>query len=210
MKTQYLNKHFPRKFIFSLLALMIIGSNMSFGQSKTNANFKNLLKTDISILGDFGIGLSYELAMKKNSTIEFSGGLGAVYGIVNGQSGARLGRYDYGYYLQSQYKYFYNLRKRIKKGKTTKNNSGDYLGISFRLTTRDITRWENSAIIFPNTTGHTSLFWGFQRPIDNRFLFDFNIGGHHVFDFESRQTRLFPIAQLRFSFIISLPKIIRN
>lgn len=203
MKNIYWRKLFLAKIIPCLLILTNIGLKDAIGQSDTTQSspLKKILKAEILIGSHPGIGVAYEIPIGKRSIAEFSTGIGAVFGITNEKSGAVFGRHHYAYYFQVQDKLYYNLEKRKEKEKTLLNNTGNYIGASFKWTSRRINYWDNHPEIFANHVGHISFFWGLQRPIGKAVLVDFNLGATCIFDFETKRYEVIPLLKLRFSYI---------
>lgn len=100
-------------------------------------------------------------------------------------------------FLDVQYKRFINLKKREAKGKTTFNNSGNF--VSLRFLTRgesiseNVTRTSNYDFAIGST-------WGIQRSLGEKFHFLFDLGPVYYFDTEGTGN-VFPlIIQLNFGY----------
>ncbi len=82
-------------------------------------------------------------------------------------------------FLDVQYKYFYNFKKRQNKNRTIKNNSGNF--ISLRLISHGPSIMENinRTSDFDFAFGPT---WGIQRKYGKNFHFLFDVGPQYYFD----------------------------
>ena len=71
--------------------------------------------------------VEYETAISENSTLDLNLGFGIGY-----HDSAYLDEAEYGVYpnFQAQYRYYYNLKKRLEKGKKISENSGNYIALS--------------------------------------------------------------------------------
>lgn len=71
-------------------------------------------------------GLEYELGIGNSSTLDFSLGTGfALRGAS--EQGVDFGAYPF---LKGQYRYYYNMDRRLAKGKNIAGNTGNYFGIN--------------------------------------------------------------------------------
>lgn len=174
------------------LAVLAGFLNPTFGQTtKTDFNLTSLAKID---LGLQGIGFSYEPNILNKMTIDLSAGAGGGYDISEGSLS-----YDVlkpALYFSLTPKYFYNLNARIKKGKNTQFNSGNYFGIRLKLVTPlkrkdDLIR--NSLL--------TNIHWGMQRAIGGHWLFNTHIGVGYARDLEYNVGTIYPSLDLKFAYI---------
>lgn len=84
-------------------------------------------------------------------------------------------------FLDIQHKWFTNLEKRHKKGKSTESNSGNF--ISMRLLIRGESITEN-VIRTTNTDFAIGPTWGIQRNFANNWNLLFDVGPIYYFDTE--------------------------
>jgi len=84
-------------------------------------------------------------------------------------------------FLDVQHKWFTNLEKRDKKGRTTDNNSGNY--VSMRLLIRGESIAEN-VVRSTNTDFAVGPTWGIQRNFAKNWNLLFDLGPIYYFDTE--------------------------
>ena len=118
-------------------------------------------------------GIDFELGLFKNQTI--TGGLGL--GLAYYEEG-----YAFGLALNTEYRYYYNFKKRIRKDKTISGNSGNYIGgaraIFFDqlILATDIPR-DNFNI------GYYGAIYGLQRTFEKGLNIDVSTGvGYYLGD----------------------------
>ncbi len=92
-------------------------------------------------------------------------------------------------FLDLQQKWFYNFNKRIKKNKTVKNNSGNFISARFKTKGPSIAENVTRTSDFDFAFGPT---WGIQRSYGENFHLLFDIGPQYYFDTEGNGN-IFPI-----------------
>ncbi len=121
-------------------------------------------------LGVFPTGLSYsrEIPIAKRSTVEGSAGISLTYYIDN--FGVQLGT-D----LSVDYKFYYNIGSRERKGKNTAGNSGSFVGATAYSNLFPLNKLEQSNNKSFQFGG--AIFWGIRQQIkDSGFQVNF-LGG---------------------------------
>ncbi|WP_298487844.1 hypothetical protein [uncultured Maribacter sp.] len=142
----------------SLLFLCITMPIVSIAQSSKNVE-DNQFK--INFLAP---ALNYEVGIQKNSTLSFE--LGTGFAI---RGGSEVGT-DFGFYpyLDGQYNYYYNLNRRIAKGKNIALNTGNYVAIK--------TSYYSGNSILGDLDGNNYFFagpiYGLQRTYKSGFNFE--------------------------------------
>ncbi len=154
------------KHIF-LLILLFSGIHLS-AQNKTPSGSKSSQRDtenqfSINLLPP---SLEYEISVGNKSTIDLLAGSGFLY---------RYNFEDFGLeffpLFQAQYRYYYNFARRLKKGKTINNNSGNYVTASLFL------EFNNSEL-----RGLIGPAWGLQRVYGRHFKLNFNVGEGYGFN----------------------------
>jgi len=108
--------------------------------------------------------LNYEIGIQRNSTLCFELGTGFA---LRGGSEVRT---DFGFYpyLEGQYNYYYNLDRRIAKGKNIALNTGNFIAIK--------TSYSNGKPILGDLYGNNYFFigpmYGLQRTYKSGFNFE--------------------------------------
>lgn len=72
-------------------------------------------------------------------------------------------------------KYYYNLKRREIDGKSTKNNSGNYVSIDFKYLPDWFSVFNKDNIPTPNSIGIIPT-WGIRRNFSENFNYEFNVG----------------------------------
>ena len=152
-----------------LCVTVILFYSNSFAQEtspQTNSQFSaNLLMPS----------LEYELSTGTNSTIDLLLGAGFAYRKTNGKS-------DYAVFpsFQAQYRYYYNLNKRLEKGKKVSENSGNYITALAQFTSgKPILGGLTSKADYGIVIGPA---WGLQRVYNSGFKLNLNLGAGYAFN----------------------------
>ncbi len=126
-------------------------------------------------------GIVYETPVSSNSTISINAGIG-YNGSYPNLSDTRQSGFQYAIapFLDLQFKRFYNLQKRDRMDKTTRNNSGNFISLRFRMRGKSIDDNFSRKAPFDFAFGPT---WGIQRTYGGFHLL-FDIGSQFYFDSE--------------------------
>ncbi len=175
------------KYIFTLLLLFII----------FHSNSQDKKITEPVLTGTFlSPGLTYEIPVGKLTTIKFRAAMEAGFSYA---SGIIVGpRYSFSFIptLTGEYRYYYNIEKRMKANKNSRYNSANYFAVVAKYGTSYTTYHMEDGSTLKNTTEVTNvgIVWGLQRNYRNRFSLDFNIG----------PSLLYPLLYEQFGFIGNL------
>ena len=153
-----------------LSVTFILFSLHSFGQEtspQTNKQFSiNLLMPS----------LEWEVSLSQNSTIDLLAGTGFGYAKTL-DSDSQFGIFPA---FQSQYRYYYNLEKRSRKGKKNSENSGNYLAAV------GMVQSANPIIGDMDLIGDYGVLigpaWGLQRVYNSNFKLNLNLGAGYGFN----------------------------
>lgn len=147
------------KRILPCLCLLI--SLTSFAQETSNQFSLNFLMPS----------LEYETAISKNSTIDAIVGFGFGY-----HEASYLDKPEYGIYpqFQTQYRHYYNLKKRLERGKKTSENSGNYIALSANFSSGDPIIGDMR--LNKDYSGFVGPLWGLQRVYNSNFKLNLNLG----------------------------------
>lgn len=143
-----------------LVFLCLLSGAVTSGQTSTENQFSlNLLIPSAE----------YEFSLTESSTLDFYAGIGFVYRKVFDES-----HYSIFPEVMVQYRYYYNLDKRLEKGKNVANNSGNY------LTAVALISGGNALIGDLNDVNGTSVLlgpaWGLQRVYGKHFKLNLYLG----------------------------------
>lgn len=146
-----------------LVVLFTVTFYCAFGQdSFVN---KNLYKVNLltpSIESELGLTKKTTLDLKLGTGLQISGGTG------------RKTDWSFFPFAELQYRYFYNLEKRVSKNKRTTNNSGNYVALSTAI--------HSGKSMFGNANYAEKYFagigpvWGMQRSYKSGFSLNLSGG----------------------------------
>ena len=140
-------------------------------------------------------GLEYELGLTSSTTLDLRVGSGFAY--RKGTFGEGFGVFPV---FNVQYRHYYNLEKRLEKGKNISDNSGNYIALSGAVQS-------GKPIIgdLEYTEGYFGVIgpvWGLQRYYGSGFKLDLNLGGGYAFN-ESGGSFFSPIIGIKLGWRIS-------
>ena len=121
-------------------------------------------------------GLEYETAVSNNSTISLR--LGTGFGYASGT----YRETEFGIFLnvRGQYRYFYNLEKRLRKEKNISNNSGNYFGLHTAFSNGNPIIGEMETVA--DYSGLVGPVWGIQRVYNSSFKLNLLLGAGYGFN----------------------------
>ncbi len=153
-----------------LLLLWLFSSLTCLGQDELQSIFR---------INALSPGLELEMPISKTSTLAINPGIG-INGSYANLSYANSGiLYFISPFIDVSYKEFYNIDKRLAKGKSIAGNAGDYVGIRLLSNFKEF-KAEN-IIRKDNVDFALGPVWGIQRALGNiHFLFD--VGPVYYFD----------------------------
>lgn len=135
------------------------------GQTDTSKLKSSQLKANLNFIG---ASASYELRIARNTTLYTEA---MIDGGFNWSS-----NFGWGYALTpgvaAQVRQYYNLRKRESRGKSIRNNAGNFftLGLQYRFDPIAYDKINNNAMLVFTPA------WGFQRNLGKRFSFETLLG----------------------------------
>jgi hypothetical protein len=152
-------------------------------------------------LGLQGIGISFELPVQRNLTIEFSGGFGGGYDLTTGSLSYDWDLTDPCVYLSVNPRYYYNRDKRQRKGKKSILNAGNYIGLRAKYTAVSLIQGTTSDAFLIN------LHWGMHKPIGRKWTINGHAGVGSAFNFTDIVApvswQIYPAAELKFSYTLN-------
>lgn len=170
-----------------LYILLLSLPNYAQDSIKVSSNmFKlNILRT----------GLAYEKSVSKLSTINLDANFTPFFKKEN----SGIGSPKFFLNFNGHYRYYYNLEKRLKKGKNISGNSGNYLalGSSYYFKSLD----ESRAVSF-NDGFSTSAVWGLQRTYKSGINININTGIGYNFNKQTINSKIKPIINFTIGWVI--------
>jgi len=191
--------------LLMVLAIFSLNGRAQHAEPAPSANLDKLLKIE---LGLHGVGLSCELPLNYRWVIDLSTGLGGGYYV----SKTDVSRFNSSFiindpvaYFKSEFKYYYSRSKRLSKRKQIRNNTGNYIAFQSKYTTRRVFNdndWDR--IYSPlNRTLLNEIHWGIQRPMGQKFLFNFHVGLGYASDFDFKSSWTYPALGVKFAYILA-------
>jgi hypothetical protein len=158
-----------------------------------------LTRLDLSLQG---IGAGFERRLGKACLLDLAMGVSVGgYNINSGSIEYNWIPSEPAFYVSFTPRFFYNLRKREERGNDTRLNSGNFIGLRLKYTTRSIVENTNiyDAILL-------NIHWGLQRSLGARWSFSTHFGIGYAIDATDLQntgSTWYPAIDLRFSRILS-------
>lgn len=183
-----------------LIAVALLSSMPLIAAAQKDSLPDNGLKP-LQIKGNLilpGIGMSLERKLSPKTTLHAEIDLmGSYYYTYSSYYGG-----DWGYELvpavRLEERFYYNLRKRLARGKSMRNNSGNFLAVSgsyfFGPVANRNMRSQWSFSLQP--------LWGMQRGVGKHFSFDARFGLGPVYYSDVRRWEVQPRAQLMLGYVI--------
>ncbi|UZO80832.1 DUF3575 domain-containing protein [Aquimarina sp. ERC-38] len=146
----------------------------------------------------FTPSLDYEIGISNNSTLGFNLGTGLIYttGDFRGEA--------YGIFLtfSPYYRYYYNFKRRIRKGKNINQNSANYVGITSSIVPGTVVI--GNIDISENYVAQIGAVYGFQRTYWKRLNLglDFGVG----YAFSNLGHSVVPILNFNLGYVFSTNK----
>ncbi|SEN91077.1 hypothetical protein SAMN05216436_1254 [bacterium A37T11] len=150
------SKSFLRKFLF--IAILVTFGIKSQGQETASPS----LQKAQFIINIISPSFSYEARLGRKTSLALKAGVG--FGVTyDSYDGGQIDG-DFWPYLMADYRYYYNLDKRVIKGRSTSHNSGNFVALS---------AWYSNQIPNPLSIGKEYAWsagpvWGIQRTYWNR------------------------------------------
>jgi hypothetical protein len=180
-----------------LLTVSLLFISLTFAQSDKNVEEQQF---KINFINP---GLEYELGIAKNQTITL--GLGLQFSAV-----ATTNHFYYAFLpaINAQYRYFYNMDRRLSKDKTISGNSGNYLAASATMFTADVIIGNIDS--GSGTAGFVGPVYGIQRTYRKGFNFNLEFGVGLYFasdaDFQSVDTGFGPTLSFSLGWVLGKNK----
>lgn len=141
-------------------------------------------------------GVEMETGLSQNTTLDLR--LGTGFGYASGM----FRETAFGVYpnFTVQYRYYYNLAKRVKEEKDISYNSADYFALNGGL-------YGGDPLIGDLRMSHDissvlALVWGLQRTYNGGFKLDFNLGGGLGFE-DNGKSFFAPLMRIRLGWLLT-------
>ena len=177
-----------------LLVFMSLFISEIFAQ-KSNTTLYSFPKVE---LGFQGMGVGYEIALGGKTLIDVNAGLGGGYTVNTGVN-YEWGFIDPAFYAITEFRYYYNLPKRLSKNRNMGNNAGNYVGAQVKYATSEI--FNIATNISLHNTLLTEVHWGIQRNLGKKFLFNLHLGLGYAYDYYWDTGGLYVAFGVKFGFM---------
>ncbi|MBY0478684.1 MAG: hypothetical protein K2Q24_13640 [Chitinophagaceae bacterium] len=180
--------------MIKIILVLIVSGLLHTANAQTpppKTKLSSFIKSD---LGLQGIGFTYEHGMGKHFSTDGSLGVGGGYNIAEG-----FIEYQFlkpALHFSVNPKFYYNLEKRINKGKSAKYNSGNYFGARLKY---NLPLYNRTDII--RTSILTNIHWGIQRAIGHHWTLNSLFGIGYASDIEYGFGTVFPAIDFKCSYI---------
>lgn len=152
-----------------LAGTLFFSTSAIFGQ-QTNAQTENQLTANLIMPS-----LEWEISTGEKSTVDFTAGTAFAYRRSGSQSGYALFPV-----FNAEYRYYYNLNKRMERGRKTSDNSGNYFGAISSITGGNpILGSLTNAADYEVFIGPS---WGLQRAYNSGFKWNLSLGAGYGFN----------------------------
>ncbi|GIQ60679.1 DUF3575 domain-containing protein [Flavobacterium collinsii] len=177
-----------KKYLFLFLSFLII--NVIQAQDEAPSVEKNQFKINM-----ISPGFVYEHGFTAKNTLysEISLGVGYSYNSFYNESNVYFSPL-----ISEQFRHYYNLEKRTKKGKRTAHNSANFFALNAQYNFRTVSTNERYRERVPSTT--LAVLWGLQRTYNRKFNMEFNLGpGINI---DKYDTEFVPVANFTLGWVI--------
>lgn len=164
--------------------------------SSKDTPLKSLTKLD---LGFGGVGFSYEPRLSNKMTIDLSAGVGGGYSVSEDRVDYRWDLLQPSIYFIVNPKLYYNRQRRINKGKSVLNNSGNYFGLRIKYTTESI----SSGNYYARDAALVNLHWGMQRAVGKKWIFNAHAGLGYAGDIGTGFGTPYPALDVKFAYLFT-------
>ena len=179
--------------IFVLISMLTVSIGAQEEEDKVDVlKMEKLWKLD---LGFTGVALSYDLPFSSSFLMETSLGVGPAYTVCNGTYEATYDFVDPALHLALAGDWYYNRSQRLAKGKSILHNSGNFVGVTFRQTSRGLIDNNYSPALL------TNMHWGMSRKIDDKWLIRLKVGLGYAHDWDWDEGVIYPSIDFKFSYI---------
>ncbi|MFN7099187.1 MAG: hypothetical protein ACK4M4_02280 [Flavobacterium sp.] len=172
---------------FIVAAFMILIIPNCFAQN-LNSVAKSQFKINVLLPG-----LVYEYGLSSKNTLyaEISSG----YGYTSNMFGSTWSFYPY---VDTQFRHYYNLEKRLAKNKTIAHNTGSFLAVSGKYNFQSINTSQN--FLPANSSFTLAPTWGFQRTYNKKFNLDLSAG--IGYNFQGSDSNVTPVLNFTLGWVI--------
>jgi len=181
-------------FVVVLLVTFSVGINAQSAKNVEENQFK---------INFINPGVEYEMGVGTDQTLNL--GLGLQFGASGGG-----GEFNYAFLpaINGQYRYYYNMDRRLNKGKRIDGNTGNYLAASGTLFTSDVII--GNVTSGSGTAGFVGPVYGIQRtyPKGLNYAMEFGLGLYFASDenFEAVETGFGPTVSFSIGWVIGKNK----
>jgi hypothetical protein len=192
-----------KKTIFLLVGLLMVQLGFSQDYKGSIPKLRTILKVDG---GTSGLGFSFETPVGSEFLLELETGVGGGY-VVEKQKVEYLTNYeDPSLYGALRGDFYFNRERRYRNGNTLTQNSGNFIGIGVKYTTKGLI--EN---LQANNVILTNLHVGIKRAFDKNWVFGGIVGAGYAHnldwknssDYQGGEVKITYLLEVKISYILN-------
>ncbi len=152
------------------------------------------MKLNVNLVG---FSASYEARLARRFTLNLEAGAGYSFYYGNSYFGEDFG-YALAPFVAAENRYYYNLEKRERKGKSIRNNAANFLSATLRYDMVPVA-YED---LYNNPRISLRPAWGFQRSIGRRFSFETLLGWSIRYDTQLKEWEHSPAVNFKLGYFL--------
>lgn len=176
-----------------VIFLAILFFLTTFKVSAQEDSFKSLGKIEI---GGQGLNISYETPLSGSLILDVSSGIGSSYNVYNNTVEYVINLNKPSLFLQGELVWIYNKEKRLSKGKSILNNSGNFVAFQTKYSFGHKNEPDQ------NNTLLNELHWGLQRTLVQNLYFNTHLGIGYIYDNDNNEGNIYPAIGIRIGYVL--------
>ena len=124
-------------------------------------------------IGFVGAGYTYEYAFNNKFTLNLGAGIMGSVGYASSSFSGSYSYYSFHPYLKIEPRYYYNLQRRLEKGKNIYDNQGSFFAVECAYVFKPFAEHN---VHYESATFGFAPYWGLRRIWWEHFLFEFGAG----------------------------------
>ncbi|MDR1552271.1 MAG: hypothetical protein LBS69_02255 [Prevotellaceae bacterium] len=158
-----------------ILFILFVGVQQIKAQDTEDVFSKSMISTQSNHIIDVGLisaGYTYEHAIGEHYTIGGGVGIAGLIGYASSSFFDEHWYYSFHPYVSIEPRYYYNLQKRLQKGKNVNGNAGSFFAVQCNYIFKAIKKHN----VLETSAYTVSPYWGLRRIWWNHLLFEFKAG----------------------------------
>lgn len=160
---------------YLLILVFFLKTFFTLSQTKEPKTIENIYGFQIGFVGAWGY---YEAVLQDNFTLKTELGIDGSYSY----SSADIPKSQYTFLpsISLEPRWYYNIEKRQKLGKSVENNTGNFFGLKTTYNPSSLFTITNSINSFDSSIIRFIPSWGLRRSLGNSFDFELRLGAGYV------------------------------